>query len=106
MARGQLSEQIENVEYDYVLVSGEVVVAVSGAVKLHAIVINQGTSGQRVTIFDAISGVFGASAKVVGLPYCGDGVSNPVELKYDVELDSGLVIVASGAVWNITATYK
>jgi len=42
---------------------------------------------------------------VVGMPYCGSAVDSPRQLNFDVGLNSGLVIVASGN-WIITATYK
>jgi len=108
LARGQLSEEMGNIEYNYALVSGEVVVEISGVVKLHSVVISQATSGESFTIYDAaISGRFlSADASVIGLPYCGSEMETPNQLDFDVGLNSGLVIVASGANWVLTATYK
>lgn len=108
MVRGQLSEALENTEYRYGLVSGQQVLEVSGAVKLHSVVLGRKTSGQFVTVFDsAISGRFlSGGVSVVGLIYGGDGLNVPTEINYDVGLSSGLVIIASGANWMLTAIYK
>jgi hypothetical protein len=106
--RGQLSEQFEDVVYSYGLVSGQQVFETSGAVKLHSIIVNRGTSGQFYTIYDsAVSGRFlSAGAVVVAVCYCGSGIDNPKAVDYNIRLNSGLVIVASGSTWNISATYK
>lgn len=106
--KGIMSEQIEDTKYSYGLVSGEQVVQLSGVVKLHSVIVNRGVSGGFYTIFDsAISGRFlSAGVLVVGLGYCGDAGNVPMKIDYDVGLNSGLVIVASGATWNITTTYK
>ena len=106
MARGQVSEQFEDVVYDYRVVSGQSILQVSGAVKLHSVVYDRMVSGAVMTIFDsAISGRYlSAGASVIGLPYCG-AVMEPVQVNYDIRLNSGLVIVASGTV-NVTALYK
>ena len=105
MGRSRMSEDIENVEYLYTLVSGETVVAVSGAIKLHAIILNQGCSGEECTLYDAVSGVDIVDNSFARI-YCGNGANPPVELKYNIGLNSGLVIICSGAVWNLTALTK
>lgn len=108
MGKPQIAEQLEKMTYEYAIVSGEVVVEVSGAVKLHNVLIKQATSGERFTIFDsAISGRYlSAGVSVIGMPYCGSAMETPKELDFDVGLNSGLVIVASGANWVVTCTYK
>lgn len=108
MPKSKLTEQFEDTKFSYALVSGETVVEVSGAVKLHNVLINQATSGERFTIFDsAVSGRYlSAGVSVIGMPYCGSEMESPKQLDYDIGLNSGLVIVASGASWVLTATYK
>jgi hypothetical protein len=99
---------MEDTVYSHGLVSGQQVFEVSGAVKLHSVVINRGTSGQFFSMFDsAISGRFlSAGVSVVAVCYCGSGIDNPKSIDYDVRLNSGLVIVSSGATWLLTTTYK
>lgn len=108
MVRGQFAEQMESVKYDYSVVSGEELLEVSGECKLKSVVIGRKTSGQIVKIYDAaISGRWlSAGAKVVSLIYGGDALNTPVEVNYDIELKSGLVVVTSGATWNLTIMRK
>ena len=106
--RGQLSEQMEDTVYSYALVSGETVVEISGCSKIHSILVNRGTSGEFYTIFDsAVSGRYlSADVSVVGVGYCGDAGNVPKQIDYDVGLNSGLVIVSSGAEWLLNVSYK
>jgi len=106
--KSQVSEQFENVRYNYRLLSGQAVLEISGAVKLKSVLISRATSGEKFTIFDsAISGRFlSAGVSVIGMPYCGSEMESPKQLDFDVGLNSGLVIVSSGANWVITTTYK
>ena len=103
-----MSEFIEDVVYGYALVSGGVVVEISGAVKLHSVIVNRGTSGKFYTVYDsAVSGRFlSAGASVVGIGYCGNEGEVPKTVNYDARLHSGLVIIASGANWLLNVTYK
>ena len=106
--KAQLTENIENTQYNYATISGQQILEISGVINLRAVIVNRGTSGEFYTIYDsAISGRFlSAGVSIVGIGYCGSEIDNPREIKYDVGLKSGLVIVASGASWLLTTTYK
>ena len=108
MGKSKQTENIEAVDYQHVIVSGNVVVEVSGVVKLENVVLGIGTSGQLFTILDScISGLYkSAGVTVVGVGRCGSALENPSTMKFSTEIKSGLVIISSGVTTVLTATYK
>ena len=105
MARSQISEMLGDVIYESVFVSGEGVVQVSGAEKLHDIVVTKAVSGLWFGVWDASSGaVLSAEGTLKGKVYCGQD-ANPFVVPFDCRLNSGLAIVVSGNIWLI-ASYK
>ncbi len=105
MTRGQVSEQFEDVSYQYKVVSGESLVELSGAVKLHGITYGRMNSA-IVKLYDAaVSGRYLSGGSVcLGVTY-GGNVAEPLQIAYDVKLNSGLAVVMSGLV-NGVVTYK
>lgn len=95
MARDQMSEKIANMEYDYTCVSGEVVVDID-ATKLAGVVVNEPVSGESFTLFDGET----SGGVAIGNVYAAD--ERPFQLDYHVGVNSGVVVVSSGATWNIT----
>jgi len=105
VGRGQVAEQIENVTYDKLVISGEGVFEISGECKLHSVIVGKAVSGESFSIFDASSGsVLSNDGVLVGRNYCNP-LMTPVVLEYDVQCNSGLAIIVSGAQY-LSVMYK
>ncbi len=97
-----MSEQIEDLSYDFSTLSGQGTLTLSGQVKLHSIVVNRATSGQVFDLYNSSSG----QVNIIGKVAAGSELEAPRTLLYDVRLTNGLVLVTTGALWNLIVTYK
>ena len=100
--KSQGTEMFEEIAYDYSVISGAVTTRLSGELILKNVIVNRGTSGQSFVMYDSSSG----NQRIVALIGFGDAFQAPVTLEYNVKLTSGLCVVTTGELTNLTVTYK
>jgi hypothetical protein len=85
--------------YSYAHISTDATTVVkTGAGTLHSIMINTGTSGATVTIYDNTAG----SGTVIAV---ASGATQ-VTLQYDIAFTAGLTVVTAVAAADVTVAYK
>ena len=91
--------------YDNFVASGQVIMnAVNVACVLHTITVGRAVSGGYFDVRDGC--LSGATGVIESECYCGTAIVPPYSIVYDATFDSGIVLVTSGAAWNLTVTYR